>query len=82
MLPLAPRPLAIDPFGFEQAIDRLGKGIVVGAANASDRRLDASLKPPAQLPMAISPSASNGASNRSKTRHTTLNPVDGFAGQP
>lgn len=80
MLPVAPRPLAIDPFGFEQAIDRLGKGIVVGAANASDRRLDASLKPPAQLPIANTPSSSNGASNRNKPCHITVNPVDGIAG--
>jgi hypothetical protein len=33
----------MDDLGLEQAVDRLGKGIFVGAAYAADRGLDACL---------------------------------------
>ncbi len=46
ILHVAPRPLAIDPFGFVEAVYRLGEGVVVAVTNASDRWFDASLGQP------------------------------------
>jgi len=37
----APRATAVDVFGFEEAVDRLGKRIVITVADAADRGLDA-----------------------------------------
>ena len=46
---VVPRSTAVDQFGFEQAVDRLGQRIVVGIADASDRGFDADLGKPLGL---------------------------------
>src|SRR5690625_2350527 len=38
--------LSVDELSFVEAVDRLGKGVIVAVANASHRRLDASLSQP------------------------------------
>lgn len=38
------RPTAMDHLGLEQAVDRLGKGVVVRVADAADRGLDTGLR--------------------------------------
>jgi hypothetical protein len=39
----APWAAAVDDLGFEQAVDRLGEGIVIAVADAADRRFDTDL---------------------------------------
>ena len=39
----APWPAAPDHLGLVEAVDRLGQGVVIGIADAADRRLDAGL---------------------------------------
>ena len=40
---VSPRPSSVDHLGFVEAVDRLGERVVVGVADAADRRKDAGL---------------------------------------
>ena len=42
----APRLSGFDQLGFVQPVDRLGQRVIVGAADGTDRRLDASFREP------------------------------------
>ena len=42
----SPRRTAMDHLGLEQAVDRLGQGVVVAVADAADRGLDARFRQP------------------------------------
>ena len=48
-LEMAPRSLALNHFGFEEADDRFGEGVVIRIAPTPDRRLDARLGEPVRV---------------------------------
>ena len=45
-----PRLAGFDQLGFVQPVDRLGQRVIVGAADGTDRRLDASFREPLSEP--------------------------------